>query len=329
MDLFGETRAAYRDFARYAAGASETFADWALAAADDDRVMAWLDELPPLKRQPNLVFAAARRHGVPAPGPYDGLRDALLGDDGPEIRETILTHATQTNEAGRLGALLPALALAAGQRPLALIEVGASAGLCLLPDRWAYRWRTPMGEHILGAPGEPELATEVTGPARLPLERPQVLWRRGLDLDPIDVRDDEQVRWLETLVWPEQHDRLARLRAGVTLARQDPPPVVRGDLRADLDALIRQAHEETDGRAAVVVFHSVVLMYLDEQDRRAFAADMRERVAEGRCRWVGLEASGVIPGMSADAPPAQLLLGIDGEQVAFADQHGRSLHWLR
>lgn len=329
MDLFGETRAAYRDFARYAAGASETFAGWALAAADDDRVMAWLDELPPLKRQPNLVFAAARRHGVPAPGPYDGLRDALLGDDGPEIRETILTHATQTNEAGRLGALLPALALAAGQRPLALIEVGASAGLCLLPDRWAYRWRTPSGERTLGAPGEPELVTEVTGPAPLPDARPEVLWRRGLDLDPIDVRDDDQVRWLETLVWPEQHDRLARLRAGVALARRDPPPVVRGDLRADLDALIRQAHEETDGSAAVVVFHSVVLMYLDEQDRRAFAADMRERVAEGRCRWVGLEASGVIPGLSADAPPAQLLLGIDGEQVAFADQHGRSLHWLR
>jgi hypothetical protein len=329
MDLFGETRAAYRDFARYAAGASETFADWALAAADDDRVMAWLDELPPLKRQPNLVFAAARRHGVPAPGPYDGLRDALLGDDGPEIRETILTHATQTNEAGRLGALLPALALAAGQRPLALIEVGASAGLCLLPDRWAYRWRTPSGERTLGAPGVPELVTEVTGPAPLPVERPAVLWRRGLDLDPIDVRDGDQVRWLETLVWPEQHDRLARLRAGVALARRDPPPVIRGDLRADLDALIRQAHEETDGSAAVVVFHSVVLMYLDEQDRRAFAADMRERVAEGRCRWVGLEASGVISGMSADAPPAQLLLGIDGEQVAFADQHGRSLHWLR
>ncbi|WP_345751069.1 DUF2332 domain-containing protein [Microbacterium rhizophilus] len=327
MDLYGEVRAAYREFATYAAGASPTLEQWALEVAEDDEVIAWLGGLPPVKRQPNLVFAAARLHGVPAPGPYDGLRGALLGGGGAAIRETILTRATQTNEAGRLATLLPVFASAGEGRPLALIELGASAGLCLLPDRWAYRWRTPDGDRTLGAADEPELVCDVTGPAPLPADRPEIAWRRGLDLDPIDVRDDDRVRWLETLVWPEQHERLARLRAGVALARRDPPPLLRGDLRTDLDALIDQAHREAAG-AAVVVCHSAVIMYLDAADRRAFEAAMRERVSAGRCHWVSMEASGVVPGLVAEAPASHLVLALDGEVVGFADQHGRALRWL-
>ena len=68
----------YRDFATYAAGDSPCFEDWALGVAGDQEVLAWLATLPPLKRQPNLVFAAARWHGAPAPGPYAGLRRVLL-----------------------------------------------------------------------------------------------------------------------------------------------------------------------------------------------------------------------------------------------------------
>jgi hypothetical protein len=328
VDLYGEVRAAYREFATYADDASPTLAAWARAVAEDDAVVAWLGGLPPVKRQPNLVFAAARLHGVPAPGAYDGLRAALLGPGGDAIRDTILSHATQTNEAGRLATLLPAFALAAQGRPLALIEIGASAGLCLMPDRWAYRWDTPRGEHAIGGPGDPELACRATGPAPLPERRPDVAWRVGLDLAPVDLRDDARVRWLETLVWPEQRERLARLRAGVALARSDPPPVETGDLRLDLDALIERAAREADG-AAVIVYHSAVIMYLDGDDRRAFEAAMRERVAAGRCHWVSMEASGVVPGLVGEAPAGQLVLGLDGEAVAFADQHGAALHWIR
>ena len=78
-------------------------------------MQSWLASLPDAKQQPNLVFASARWHGVAAPAPYDDLRAALLSDDGT-IRATILARATQTNEAGRMATLLPALALAA-ERP--------------------------------------------------------------------------------------------------------------------------------------------------------------------------------------------------------------------
>ena len=111
------------------------------------------------KQQPNLVFAAARWHGVTAPGTVLA-RDALLADDGA-IRSTILARATQTNEVGRLATLLPVFGQFSG--PLALIEVGASAGLCLYPDRWGYAWSTALGEVRLG--DAPRLSCQVMGPA--------------------------------------------------------------------------------------------------------------------------------------------------------------------
>ena len=95
MELFTDVAAQYADFATYA-GDSPCFEEWARAVVDDDEVLTWIATLPPVKQTPTLVFAAARWHGVPAPGPYAGLRDALLGDDG-SIRATILARATASS----------------------------------------------------------------------------------------------------------------------------------------------------------------------------------------------------------------------------------------
>ena len=122
MDLHGETVGQYRDFGRDATD-SPCFVDWCAGVVEDDDVLAWLGGAAGDQAAAQPGFAAARWHGVPAPGPYAGLRDALLGDDG-SIRDTILTRSTQTNEVGRLATLAPAFALL-GEEPLALLEVGA------------------------------------------------------------------------------------------------------------------------------------------------------------------------------------------------------------
>ncbi len=198
MLLYDDVIEEYRDFASYAAGDSPCFEAWALGVVEDPEVLDWLGILPPLKRQPNLVFAAARWHGAPAPGAYDDLRRVLLERES-EVRATVMARATQTNEVGRLATVLPVLGLVNG--PLALIEVGASAGLCLYPDRYDYSW-PPLG--ALRGSGGPVLTASATGPLPVPARHPQVAWRGGVDLHPLDVADPDAMAWLENLVWPSR-----------------------------------------------------------------------------------------------------------------------------
>lgn len=322
MLLYESVVAQYRGFVAEAAD-SPTFADWAAGVAEDDEVQAWIATLPPVKRQPNLVFAAARWHGVPAPGPYQGLRDALLGDDGT-IRATILARATQTNEVGRLATLVPVFAQVAAGRPLALLEVGASAGLNLYPDHWGYRWHTDGGEVGLGP--EPRLECRVQGPHRLPDAVPAIAWRGGVDLNPLDVNDDDAMAWLTNLVWPEHDDRRERLRRAIEIARADPPAIVRGNLLDELPAAVERAAEH----GPVVVFHTAVIVYLEPADRTRFVELVTGLVRDGACHWVSNEAKNVLPTVTATGPeiPAEkatFVLGLDGQALAWTHGHGRSM----
>ena len=96
MDLLEPVQEQYRSFVPFATGYSPCFAEWAAGVVDDPEVVAWIAALPQVKQQPNLVFAAARWHGVPAPGSsldlamarHDGLRRrrALPADACPEVR---------------------------------------------------------------------------------------------------------------------------------------------------------------------------------------------------------------------------------------------------
>ena len=327
MEIYGDTATVYRDFAREAYG-SPCFRDWASSVAEDGEVLDWLQTLPEQKRQANLVFAAARWHGVPAPGPYAGLRAALLADGpGGPIRATILERATQTNEVGRLATLVPAFAMLAEGRPLALFEAGASAGLCLYPDRYSFRWSLPDGSTHEAGSGPLQECTVTSGRPPLPDAMPAVVRRAGIDLAPVDVTDDDAVLWLEHLVWPEQEDRRARLRAAVDVARADPPYLVRGDLLEGLPALLGEAPPE----ATLVVFHSAVIAYLETADRERFAAMMAGLVADGRCHWVSNEGPRVLPGLvppDVRIPFGRFVLAVDGRPVALTHGHGHELDWL-
>jgi hypothetical protein len=326
MDVFAETTTQYAEFAADAAPTSPCFADWATRVSTDAEVLGWIDGLPVPKRQPNLVFAAARWHGVPAPGPYDVLRSALLGDDGT-IRATILERATQTNEVGRLATLVPSFAAIAGGGPLALLEVGASAGLCLYPDRYSYAWSTPGGVRRAGS--GPELSCDVLGPVPTPEAPPTIAWRGGIDRNPLDVTDDDEMAWLTTLVWPEHDDRRARLVSAIAVARAEPPAIVPGDLLEELVALVDEASQH----APVLVFHSAVIAYLPVERREEFHDLMTGLVADGRCHWLSNEGPRVLPRVTATGPRLPedehgFVLGVDGRAVARTQGHGRSLRWF-
>src|SRR3954454_9674063 len=247
----------YRRFAEVEASeASPLSARLPLAVAEDPEVLGFLAALPTGKRQPNLLFAAGRfLSGLPA-GP-DDLRRAVL-DEGDRVRATMLTRATQTNEAARCAALLPLLAALDG--PLALIEVGASAGLCLYPDRYSYEYD---GVRV-GPPSPVHLRCTTTGGVPLPARVPEAVDRVGIDLNPLDPSDDDTRAWLRALVWPGPavDDRLARLDAAAATASREPARTLAGHL---LDRL-PEAVESAPPGATVVVFHTAVLPYVPDAE---------------------------------------------------------------
>ncbi|GGQ50452.1 DUF2332 domain-containing protein [Couchioplanes azureus] len=311
----------YRDFAvREARGQSPTYEALAEAVGADRRVLELLDGLPAEKRQPNLLFAAARYLGAPMDTP-DGFL-AWARRRWSSLSETMRQRRTQTNEPARCATLLPVLARL--PQPLALLEVGASAGLCLYPD--AYRYRYGDDAPVLGPADSPVLLTCATnGDVPLPSSVPTVVWRAGIDLNPLDVADDDDLRWLDALVWPEQQHRRDRLHAAARVARADPPRLVTGDLLTGLPALAAQAPAD----ATLVVFHSAVLAYVPPDTRAAFTDLVRGLPGH----WVSNEHPGVLPGLAATVPagtggPARFLLALDGDPVAFTGPHGQEIDWL-
>jgi hypothetical protein len=300
-------------------GVSPTSERLCLAVAEDAEVVALLDTLPPVKRQPNLLLGAARI--LDAPLDDEATFRAWVIANWPGLSREMLARRTQTNEPGRLATLLPALAQL--PEPLALVEVGASAGLCLFPNRYGYRYETDAGTVVIGA--QPEFPCRVTGPAPLPGAVPQVAWRAGLDLHPLDVTSATDVRWLQALVWPEQTERAARLGAAVDTVRADPPRIVTGDLRSDLDALFAEMPED----ATVVVFHTAVLAYVTAADRARFADHMRAGIDAGRWHWVSNEGPGVFSHTEhLQRDRAGFVLSLDLRPLGYAGPHGSWLEWF-
>ncbi|MFI2366467.1 DUF2332 domain-containing protein [Promicromonospora sp. NPDC019610] len=346
-----DTAAVYAQFAGSQArnGGSPTYEDWALGVAGDPEVCALLDTLPEPKRQPNLLFAAARLVGAPAGG-WAGVR-SWLAAAWPDVEREMRTRATQTNEPRRCATLVPTLAAVDG--PVALVEVGASAGLCLYPDRYSYLYTTPDGVRTrldpddgpsevllpcdIAGPVPARLPSAVTGPvpARLPsavtgpvpARLPEVVWRAGLDLNPLDVRNPDDLAWLEALVWPEHGDRVETLRAAARVVAADPPRLVRGDLLTGVADLVAAAPAE----ATVVVQSSAVLYYLTAAELAEFTGTMEHLRRTRGVVWLSNEGWTVLPDVAARLPAGadpQFILARDGVPVALTDPHGRSVRLL-
>jgi hypothetical protein len=307
----------YRRFARdEAAERSPSYEHLAYAVAEDDLILTFLAKLPAAKRQPNLLFAAAR-HLLGAPPEPTSLHSLVAGRPD-ELSRVMLARRTQTNEAARCAVLLPALALL--PQPLAVVEVGAAAGLTLLPDLYSYDYD---GHRVAGLdPEAPTLSCHASGPVPLPDLVPEISWRAGIDLNPLDVENDEDVAWLSCLVWPDEPNRAERLRGAVAAARKRPPRIHQCDLVDDLSRICADAPDE----ATLVVYHSAVLAYVDETRRRAFAAAVGDLGAV----WLSNEGPRVLPDLPPPGTdPASFLLVRDGEDVlARTDPHGSWLEWL-
>jgi hypothetical protein len=343
-DRAGETELLTRLFRLFGEvqcrGRSVVYARLSEQIATDDALLHLLLAAPAQQRRPSLLFAAVNAllardraaagarsaagaelaayyptHGGTRPadaGLWPAFR-AFCAQHGGDLAGLLRERSTQTNEIRRCVALRLGLG-EVGRHwtgPVALAEIGASAGLNLLFDHYTYRLgdRRPAlaprygtrgssgsdaGKVVIGCDvrgGGP--AGQVLGPA------PAITSRIGLDQEPVDLTDAGARAWLEAFVWPEQTDDLAVLRAAVAIAAQNPgPAVVRGDATTDTARLLGAL----PGGEPAVVFTASLLSYLGAGARTAFADQLEQAARERPVAWIFAENPGLLPAAGVAGP---------------------------
>jgi hypothetical protein len=238
------------------------------------------------------------------------------------LRDAALHWNVQTNEVRRSAALLPGfLRVAAHTKlPLRLREIGASGGLNQIFDRHHYQ----LGPHRWGDPGRPlAIQTDWEGPAP-DLDAPlRIADRCGCDVAPIDLRDPAAQLKMESFFWPEQLDRLERLRAAIRLVAADPPAIE----RAPAGDWVERELAPQPG-IATVLFHSVVWWYIPEAERkriaRAMDAHAARATADAPLAWLRME------GARVEEAELRLRLWPGGEDTLLGavQWHGAWVRWV-
>jgi hypothetical protein len=236
---------------------------------------------------------------------------AALRDEADFLREWVATERVQTNEPRRCWWLVPCfleVARRTGTEAFDCVELGCSAGLNLLWDRYGYEYAAG----VVGG-GPPVFSGEERGTPVPVAPLPRVRSRVGVDLAPPDLRTDEGVHLLKSFVWAEQEQRLTDLDAAIEVWRRDPPEIVVGDLVDELPGLLQR---RSDG-AVLLVWETAALGYLTEE-RREQALTL---LADGDCVFVRT-------GRPQDGSHDYYGLYVDEEEVAHAEFHGAWVEWL-
>jgi hypothetical protein len=227
-----------------------------------------------------------------------------------------LEEPVQTNEVARSAALVVGFLEVARRTglPLRTLELGASAGLNMIWDRWFYA----AGDVGFGDPEAPLRFTDhYVG--RPPFDtRVTVAERRGCDPRPLDPCSEDDRLTLTAYVWPDQAERLAALRAALEVACREGVRVE----RADGPEWVAERLAENAGGTATVVYHSLVLQYIPKPSRERLVAAIEGAGAAASERsplaWLRLEPGG-------DEADLRLRLwpGGEDERIATAGYHGR------
>ena len=339
-----EVREAFERFARVEAPDldSPMYAELAAGVAGDGELLALAAGRQRGQPAPNMLFGAVQylllqgiEHPLaahypilsglePPPGPTFPLFRAFCLEHRERVADLIATRRTQTQVVRRCTCLLPAFGLVhrdAGA-PLALIDVGASAGLNLNFDRYAYRYRR-AGREILRwgrDAARVELEADLRGPGTMPppAEIP-VASRDGIDLNPIDLADPDELLWLRALIWPEHVERHAQLVDAAAELKDTPIRLHRGDAARDLPHLLDRVPAE----AALVVYSTITLYQVPREGRRRITEALEARSRERPVWQVALE--GVHP------PSLTLTRYRSGsretELLARASPHGWWIEW--
>jgi hypothetical protein len=330
-------------------GYSPLYERIATSVAQDAELLALVREAPPDAHLPHMLLAAVHDLVLggldhPLAAVYRGESDA---DPAPLFRDLCLTnrakivdvmarHHVQTNEVGRCAVIGPALTWVAGRHPgpIHLVDVGTSAGLNLICDRY----RLDYGD--AGATGDPaadvRVECRIAGGSPPIADRLPLIGRRiGLDREPIDVTDRDAARWLLACTWPDT-DRLPRTARAIAVARDDPPELVTGDAVTALPATLATL----PGDGVVCVLTTWSFSYLPVDARPRFVEVLADAGRRRPVVWIAADGvgtldhveAGPLPDHGGGDPSVLVALELVGERprpttLASVHAHGVWMDW--
>ncbi len=325
-------------------GRSPLYVSLAMRVAEDPEILTIAARAWEKDALPNLFFSAVHflllkgeHHQLAAFYPslnnnskhydlaYPYFRSFVL-EHKDEIDRIITTRFVQTNEVGRCAILVPSFELVARQaknRPLALVEIGSSAGLTLLWDRYHYQYNKTLQ---CGDPNSPvQVKCLLRGEKRPPVPNrfPEIASRLGVDLNPVDIDDPENVQWLRALVWPEHQKRAHQLELAIRVARHAPPQIVRGDALELLPSLIKLVRDDSQ----LCIFHSFTLSLANGKPRERLELILAKASEKRHLFHISLEWP-----KKSETPLLSLASLSNGENtekvLARCNAHGEWLEWL-
>ena len=331
---------AFRFLADWADGSSPLYARICRGIADDPDVLQLADHVPEERWPPHVTLSAVhylllRGAGHPLAAYYPTVTDDPRDPEGvyphfhdfcldraADLRPLLETRRTQTNAVRRCTALYPAFCHLDERvdGPLALVELGPSAGLNLNWDRYAYDYET--GRRY-GAPNTSVVIQSDLRAGDPPLHDapPSVASRVGIDLHPLDASDPDDADWLRALVWPDHRDRREVLDAALSVAHDHPPTVVSGDAIDDLPSHVRAAPDD----ATVVVFNTAVLYQLPDERHTALESTLSSLGDERELYW--LSGEGESSDENAFGLDCTRFPGGERNRLGRYEQHGRWVEW--
>jgi hypothetical protein len=341
----------YRRFGEVdAADTSPLYQRVAVALSESQAALGAIEAAPARKRNPRVILAAL--HDLALAGRAPALAAAYAASDGDAAAEAAIDtlvgmtdsvvaiaarRRPRTNETGRGAVLYPAIAEAArraGATAVGLIDMGCSAGFNLTVDRVGI---TYSNGRSLGDRSSPvQLSCSIVGDRPIPTRAmPEVVARVGVDLDPVDVTDADDARWLRACLGPDQPEQLARLDAELALAATTPRLLLQGDPVEVLPDAV--ADVPTD--ALPVVTTTWALSQFPLERRLRFLHRLDEAAAGRAVAWVSAEGVGVapaIPTLGDRRASGHSIIGLavfdrsalHAEAIGRCWSRGRLLAWL-
>lgn len=281
----------FKTFAREECkGSCDLYEQLSMKIAEDDYILDICMHARPGQPIPNLLFGAV--HFLLLQDPNHKLKTFYgsivsspndPGDSFLYFREFCTKYSdtiisllnnkfVQTNEVRRCSYLYPCFCFISekAQKPLALIELGTSAGLQLLWDKYGYSYGN---DTIYGNPeADVYVKRAITGRPSLHSKSPTVVSRTGIDLHINDLNNPEDYLWLMSLIWPSHHERRKLFEAAAKEVRKNHLDMIEGDGVQLIPEIVNGIPQN----AAICIFHTHVANQLSRDEQSKLLENIRQ-----------------------------------------------------